>query len=136
MTTQENKITLGQKLADKSAKTLGSWTFIITQSLILTLYVLWNTIGPVYLRFDSFPFIFLNLALSFQAAYAAPIIMISNNRQEQVDRDRSISIYQLETSEHEQLYNLTQHIDRHFEKLAESIRKNNLTTCGDNDILP
>ena len=127
----EKTPTLGERLADRAAKTLGSWKFIVVQSCLLLSYVLWNTLAPSYLRFDSFPFIFLNLALSFQAAYSAPIIMISNNRQEQIDRERSISIYRLETSEHEQLYKLTQHIDLHFEKIHDKIEKYGLTKNED-----
>jgi len=127
----EKNSTFGERLADRAAKTLGSWRFIVLQSCLLLSYILWNTLGPINLRFDSFPFIFLNLALSFQAAYSAPIIMISNNRQSQIDRERSISIYRLETSEHEQLYKLTEHIDKHFEKIHEKIEKHGLTKNED-----
>lgn len=124
-------LTFGQKLADKAAETLGSWRFIIVQSCLLVCYILWNTLAKTY-AFDPFPFIFLNLALSFQAAYAAPIIMIANNRKEQIERERSISIYKLETIDHEHLLNLATHIDQHFEKLNGKIDQNNLTLPPNN----
>ncbi len=80
------KQTLGLIIADRFASTMGSWNFIILQSLLLIAWVAYNAIAPEKYRFDTYPFIFLNLALSFQAAYAAPIIMMSQNRQADIDR--------------------------------------------------
>lgn len=77
--------TTGERVADAVAATMGSWTFIIAQSIILTIWIILNLIAWRF-RWDPYPFILLNLALSFQAAYAAPFIMISQNRQ--ADRDR------------------------------------------------
>jgi uncharacterized membrane protein len=85
----EERMTFGQKIADGFAATMGSWGFIIVQSAILALWVIWNLIADHFGwrgAFDPYPFIFLNLALSFQAAYAAPIIMMSQNRS--ADKDR------------------------------------------------
>ncbi len=81
----EEKQTLGQKIADKFAGIMGSWNFIIIQSSILAFWVGWNCLAPIF-HWDEYPFIFLNLALSFQAAYAAPIIMMSQNRAGDKDR--------------------------------------------------
>jgi uncharacterized membrane protein len=81
----EQKQTLGEKIADKFAGMMGSWNFIIIQSTILAFWVVWNCI-PKVPHWDEYPFIFLNLALSFQAAYAAPIIMMSQNRSSDKDR--------------------------------------------------
>lgn len=78
-------ITFGEKLADRFASMMGSWTFILIQSLILLVWVTLNCIGWSH-GWDPYPFILLNLALSFQAAYSAPIIMMSQNRQ--ADKDR------------------------------------------------
>ena len=75
----------GQRIADVVADTMGSWRFIIAQSLLLTVWVVLNMIGWIK-AWDPYPFILLNLALSFQAAYAAPIIMMSQNRQQDIDR--------------------------------------------------
>jgi len=79
------ELTLGQKVADSVASTMGSWPFIIIQSMILCAWIVLNV--TAYIRhWDEYPFILLNLALSFQAAYAAPFIMMSQNRQAEIDR--------------------------------------------------
>src|SRR5438128_1873464 len=78
-------LTLGQKVADQVAATMGSWKFIIIQSAILFIWIVLNVTAYVQ-RWDPYPFILLNLALSFQAAYAAPFIMMSQNRQQDIDR--------------------------------------------------
>ncbi len=79
--------TFGQKIADGFAAIMGSWTFIIIQSAILAFWVVINLLQATHaIHWDEYPFIFLNLALSFQAAYAAPIIMMSQNRSQDKDR--------------------------------------------------
>lgn len=80
------KSTIGQRLADAVANGMGSWNFIVIQSLIVLLWMLINIIG-YFKHWDPYPFILLNLLFSTQAAYAAPIIMMSQNRQN--DRDRA-----------------------------------------------
>jgi uncharacterized membrane protein len=75
----------GQRVADKVAAVVGSWRFIIIQSSLLALWIIANVIGFIQ-HWDPYPFILLNLALSFQAAYTAPIIMMSQNRQAVIDR--------------------------------------------------
>ncbi len=79
------QLTFGQRVADAVAATMGSWTFIIVQSIILTFWIILNVVAWIS-HWDPYPFILLNLALSFQAAYAAPFIMISQNRQAERDR--------------------------------------------------
>ncbi len=78
-------LTIGQQLADSTARLIGSWPFIIWQSVAVAIWVVLNAIAWSY-RWDPYPFILLNLAFSVQAAYAAPIIMMAQNRQS--DRDR------------------------------------------------
>jgi uncharacterized membrane protein len=78
-------LTLGQKVADAVASTMGSWKFIIIQTTILLVWIVLNITAYVQ-KWDPYPFILLNLALSFQAAYAAPFIMMSQNRQQDIDR--------------------------------------------------
>jgi uncharacterized membrane protein len=73
------------KLADKIAEFIGSWTFIVIQSTILTIWVIANITGIVH--FDPYPFILLNLFLSFEAAYATPLILMSSTRQGEKDRE-------------------------------------------------
>ncbi|MGL5877166.1 MAG: DUF1003 domain-containing protein [Xenococcaceae cyanobacterium] len=83
--TPSAKSTLGERLSDAFAATMGSWRFIIIQSVFLVIWVILNVTAFVK-RWDPYPFILLNLMLSFQAAYAAPIIMMSQNRQADLDR--------------------------------------------------
>ena len=84
--------TFGQRVADSVAATMGSWTFIIIQSVVLAIWIVVNVIAWVS-HWDPYPFILLNLALSFQAAYAAPFIMISQNRQAERDRHQADEDY-------------------------------------------
>jgi uncharacterized membrane protein len=77
--------TPGQRVADVVANTVGSWHFIIAQSVVLLIWLVLNVVAWVR-EWDPYPFILLNLALSFQAAYSAPIIMMSQNRQAAKDR--------------------------------------------------
>ena len=76
----------GYDLADNISNFVGSWPFIIVQSIILTIWVIINVKGLA--NFDPYPFILLNLFLSFQAAYATPMILMSSNRQAETDRKR------------------------------------------------
>lgn len=76
----------GYDLADHISNFVGSWPFIIVQSIILTIWVIVNVKGLA--SFDPYPFILLNLFLSFQAAYATPMILMSSNRQAEMDRKR------------------------------------------------
>jgi uncharacterized membrane protein len=81
----ESQSTFGQRASDWVALNIGSWTFVIVQSLILTVWVILNI--TAYVRhWDPYPFILMNLVLSLQAAYTAPIIMMSQNRQSARDR--------------------------------------------------
>jgi uncharacterized membrane protein len=82
---ESQNISYGQRIADKLAAVLGSWRFIITQSIILCAWLMLNIIGWIH-HWDPYPFILLNLFLSLQAAYAAPIIIMSQNRQIAHDR--------------------------------------------------
>jgi uncharacterized membrane protein len=74
------------KVSEKVARFLGTWTFIGYMSAFVATWVVWNVAAPDAVRFDEFPFIFLTLMLSLQASYAAPLILLAQNRQ--ADRDR------------------------------------------------
>jgi uncharacterized membrane protein len=89
------KLTFGSKLADGVAKFGGSWTFIISFFLILIGWIALNTFVLVSKPFDPYPYILLNLVLSCLAAIQAPIIMMSQNRQESKDRIRSENDYKV-----------------------------------------
>ena len=84
----ETPLTRGQRVADAFAALVGSWRFIATQTALLAIWITLNVIGWLE-HWDAYPFIFLNLVLSFEAAYAGPIIMMSQNRQEDKDRQRA-----------------------------------------------
>lgn len=90
----EPPLTVGQKFADGVAAAMGSWTFIIIQSILLAVWVVLNLVAVIQ-HWDPYPFILLNLALSFQAAYAAPIIMMSQNRQQDIDRRKAENDYNI-----------------------------------------
>ena len=79
------EMTFGQRLADSVATGMGSWRFIIIQTIIVAVWMVLNVVGFVY-HWDVYPYILLNLLFSTQAAYAAPIIMMAQNRQNQRDR--------------------------------------------------
>lgn len=81
----EEQSTVGQKIADGVASTMGSWNFIIIQTLFVLLWMSLNIFGWIS-HWDAYPFILLNLLFSTQAAYAAPIIMMAQNRQNERDR--------------------------------------------------
>lgn len=90
----DQKLSLGARVADKVAEFGGSWSFILLALLMISVWMVFNMIGPARDHFDPYPFILLNLALSCTAALQAPIIMMSQNRQEQKDRIRSEQDYQ------------------------------------------
>jgi uncharacterized membrane protein len=81
----EEHLTPGQRAADAVARQMGSWRFIAIQSVLLLIWLVVNSVGWVR-GWDPYPFILLNLFLSFQAAFTAPVIMMSQNRQEERDR--------------------------------------------------
>ena len=90
----EEQATFGQRLADRVAEVIGSWRFILIQSTLLAIWIVLNITAYVY-RWDPYPFILLNLALSFQAAYAAPIIMMSQNRKDEKDHQQAKNDYEV-----------------------------------------
>ena len=86
-------LSFGSRLADAVAQGMGSWKFIIVQTVLVILWMALNIIGFFY-HWDVYPFILLNLLFSTQAAYAAPIIMMSQNRQSERDRMQAQADYQ------------------------------------------
>ena len=77
------------RLSERFARFIGTAKFLVYMTIFVTAWVLWNIFGPQQLRFDEYPFIFLTLLLSLQASYAAPLILLAQNRQ--ADRDRVTS---------------------------------------------
>jgi uncharacterized membrane protein len=74
------------RFAETIARFIGTARFLVLQTVVIIVWVVWNAVVPRSLRFDEYPFIFLTLVLSLQAAYAAPLILLAQNRQD--DRDR------------------------------------------------
>jgi len=108
---EEEQMTIGQRIADKVADTIGSWPFIITQTIILITWITLNVTLKVSERWDIYPFILLNLALSFQAAYSGPVIMMSQNRQSAKDRLAAEIDHDVNTKAELEVSNLMRHID-------------------------
>jgi uncharacterized membrane protein len=119
-------LTPGQRIADQVAATMGSWRFIVIQTSLLLLWVALNVTAFVR-HWDPYPFILLNLALSFQAAYAAPFIMMSQNRQQDIDRQQAANDYRINIKAELEIELLHQKIDQLREKevafLTEAVRR-------------
>jgi uncharacterized membrane protein len=92
-------MSLGERISDTVAKVVGSWRFVIIQSTILILWLLWNSLTK-QAQFDPYPYILLNLVLSFQAAYTAPLIMMSQNRQAEIDRKVLFGDFEVDQKAH------------------------------------
>ena len=90
-----HKVSFGERVSDKVAEFGGSWTFIISFFSFLGLWILFNSVNILFQIFDPFPYILLNLILSCLAAIQAPIIMMSQNRKEAKDRERSEHDYKI-----------------------------------------
>jgi len=115
---EEERLTFGQRIADKVADTIGSWPFIITQSIILVFWIVLNVTAWIN-HWDRYPFILLNLMLSFQAAYAGPVIMMSQNRQSAKDRLAAEIDHQVNTKAELGIGLLVQRIDELENNLEE-----------------
>ena len=103
--------TFGQKIADKVATFGGSWTFIICFGAFITLWIAINILIFANKGFDPYPFILLNLILSCLAAIQAPVIMMSQNRQEEKDRDRAKKDYMINLKSELEIRTLHEKID-------------------------
>jgi uncharacterized membrane protein len=114
--------TAGQRIADALALLMGSWTFIIVQSTILLIWITLNVVAWVH-HWDPYPFILLNLALSFQAAYAAPIIMMSQNRQAAKDRLMAEQDYMVNNKAEEEVKSIMLHLEQQDELMIDILRK-------------
>jgi uncharacterized membrane protein len=106
----ELTLTMGQRIADKVASAMGSWRFIIIQSTMLFFWIVLNVTAYIQ-QWDPYPFILLNLALSFQAAYAAPFIMMSQNRQQDIDRLAAATDHQINVKAELEIESLHQKLD-------------------------
>ncbi len=119
----EEKLRFGEKLADQIAEFGGSWKFIIFFGMVLAVWIGINTVALLGRAFDPYPFILLNLMLSCLAAIQAPVIMMSQNRQESKDRLRSENDYQVNLKAELEIRHLHEKVDhllsRQWERLVE-----------------
>jgi uncharacterized membrane protein len=118
-----SQLTLGQRLSDHLAQFGGSWTFIVLFGCILVAWIIFNSLVLLSKSFDPYPFILLNLVLSCLAAIQAPIIMMSQNRQEAKDRARATNDYQVNLKAELEIRQIHQKLDhllsRQWERLVE-----------------
>ena len=121
--TLDQNWTLGERLADKIATFGGSWSFLICFAVFITVWITFNTMVMVTRPADPYPFILLNLILSCIAAIQAPVIMMSQNRQESKDRLRSENDYQINLKAELEIQHLHEKLDHllihQWERLAE-----------------
>lgn len=107
----EEPSTIGQRISDKVARFGGSWKFIILFACILFVWICFNALAIQRWRFDPYPFILMNLVLSCIAAMQAPIIMMSQNRQEEKDRKESENDYMINMKAEMQIRSLHEKMD-------------------------
>lgn len=105
-------------LADRFVDIIGSWKFIVTQSVTMVLWVCLNVTTPM--KADPYPFILLNLMLSTQAALLGPIILMSNNRQGALDRERDENHYMIDIHESEVVEGMANDLERIAKRLEEN----------------
>jgi len=126
--------TFGQKVADKVAEFGGSWTFIISFMIFLLAWIFMNAFFLMNKGFDPYPFILLNLILSCLAALQAPIIMMSQNRQEEKDRERAKNDYMINLKSELEIRMLHEKIDHlilHQEQSMLEIQKIQIDMMND-----
>jgi uncharacterized membrane protein len=115
-------LTAGERIADAFAAIMGSWRFIIVQTAMLVVWVALNVIAWIH-HWDPYPFILLNLALSFQAAYAAPIIMMSQNRQAAKDRLMAEQDYVINTKAEEEVKAIMHHLEQQDDVMIDILER-------------
>ncbi len=115
------KLTRGQKLSDRVAQFGGSWRFITLFGVVLTAWIIFNAQAIGRYKFDPYPFILMNLILSCIAALQAPIIMMSQNRQEEKDRVRGENDYMINLKAEMQIRSMNQKIDLLLEEQIKTL---------------
>lgn len=116
-------MSVGDRVADRVAATVGSWPFIITQSVLLACWITINIVGIYGFRWDPMPFILLNLMLSFQAAYTGPVVMMSQNRQAAKDRLQAEEDYATNVKGEHEVLQVLSHLDAQDVKILDIEQK-------------
>jgi uncharacterized membrane protein len=127
----EAKRSLGQRVADRVASVVGSWPFIIVQSILLAVWMAINVwlmvmaaTRPGFLHaWDPYPFILLNLVLSFQAAYTGPVVMMSQNRQNEKDRVMAQGDYEVNQKAEEEIEVIMKHLAHQDRLILDATRR-------------
>ena len=125
------RLSTGQRVADAVARIVGGWPFIITQSAIILVWVAVNgfllyqaSASPSYFKsWDPYPFILLNLVLSFQAAYTGPIVMMSQNRQSEKDRLMAEHDFQINVTAEEEIKVIMEHLVHQDDLILEVLAR-------------
>jgi uncharacterized membrane protein len=117
-----DELSTGQRIADQLATVMGSWAFIIVQSVLLAFWICLNVIAYIH-HWDPYRFILLNLALSFQAAYAAPIIMMSQNRQAAKDRLMAEQDYVVNIKAEDEVKSIMKHLEQQDDVMLDILRR-------------
>lgn len=117
----QEELTRGQRVSDKVARFGGSWLFIISFTVVLMVWIAFNVLAPENEKFDPYPFILMNLVLSTIAALQAPIIMMSQNRQEEKDRKRAENDYMINLKAELELRSLHQKVDLLLEEQIKTL---------------
>ena len=112
------RATRGQRAADWVATAVGSWQFIIGQSILLVIWIILNVTAWIR-HWDPYPFILMNLFLSMQAAFTAPVIMMSQNRQSLRDRLEAHNDYEVNLKAEEEIRAILVHLEAQNEALLE-----------------
>jgi uncharacterized membrane protein len=122
------QLSFGERLSDTITKVMGSWQFIIWQTLIVLIWMILNIIGFVH-HWDVYPFVLLNLIFSTQAAYAAPIIMMSQNRQNKRDREQALHDYQINIAAKKEIEDIQRQLSKievdKLDKILQLLREGN-----------
>ena len=127
----EESMSFGQRLADKVASRVGSWPFIVIQSILLVIWMALNAYLIVmasthhgFLKaWDPYPYILLNLVLSFQAAYTGPVVMMSQNRQGEKDRLAAQNDYEINQKAEEELEVVMDHLEHQDHLILDAIAR-------------
>lgn len=118
----DEQMTVGQRIADNVAATIGSWRFIIIQSIVLMLWITLNSLAFTF-HWDNYPYVLCNLALSFEAAFSAPFIMMSQNRQAEKDRLMAESDYHCNVKDEEETRNIMEHLDHQDTLILQIVKR-------------
>ena len=112
----------GQQIAEDFARVIGSWTFVVFQALLLVLWLVVNAVGFLH-HWDGYPFLLLNLILSFQAAFIAPIVLMALNRSALRDRLAAQQMFQEEVKQEEEVKAVMTHLEVQDEVMLQVLHR-------------